>query len=185
MEKKEAVPEMVYERRQFETLLRLVPVALCLSSLVVTLKTHQSNQYGTLDYSNVGGFRYLAYANGICGGVSLISAFCSGICWSSNYNLLSAWMVFLLDQILTYIILGAGAVATELVYLAKNGDEEVTWEEFCSTYEKFCNRALVSVIITFVTVLVLIAISITSSYKLFSKYDPPYVSQGDGTTVFP
>ena len=45
------------ERRYFETLLRLLPVGLCISALVVMLKTKQSDQYIQLDYNDIGAFR--------------------------------------------------------------------------------------------------------------------------------
>lgn len=44
--------------RHFETLLRLLPVGLCISALVVMLKTEQSDQYIKLDYSDFDAFRY-------------------------------------------------------------------------------------------------------------------------------
>lgn len=40
-----------------ETLLRLLPIALCLSALVIMLKNSQSNDFGSLSYSDLGAFR--------------------------------------------------------------------------------------------------------------------------------
>ncbi|KAJ6332744.1 hypothetical protein OIU77_008740 [Salix suchowensis] len=60
--------------RTAETLLRLVPMALCVSALVVMLKNSQTNDFGSLSYSDLGAFRYLVNANGICAGYSLLSA---------------------------------------------------------------------------------------------------------------
>lgn len=40
-----------------ETLLRLLPIGLCLSALVIMLKNSQSNDFGSLAYSDVGAFR--------------------------------------------------------------------------------------------------------------------------------
>lgn len=44
--------------RSAETLLRLLPVALCTVSLVVMLKNSQTSDIGTLSYSDLGAFRY-------------------------------------------------------------------------------------------------------------------------------
>ena len=44
--------------RTAETLLRLVPVALCTLSLVVMLKSSQTNDFGSLSYSDLGAFKY-------------------------------------------------------------------------------------------------------------------------------
>ena len=47
--------------RTAETMLRLVPVALCVSALVVMLKNTQTNDYGSLSYSDLGPFRYVLH----------------------------------------------------------------------------------------------------------------------------
>lgn len=43
--------------RTAETLLRLLPVALCVVALVIMLKDSQSNDFGSLSYSDIGAFR--------------------------------------------------------------------------------------------------------------------------------
>lgn len=43
--------------RTAETLLRILPMALCLAALVIMLKNSQTNEYGSLSYSDLGAFR--------------------------------------------------------------------------------------------------------------------------------
>lgn len=43
--------------RTAETLLRLVPMGLCVTALVVMLKNSQTNDYGSISYSDLGAFR--------------------------------------------------------------------------------------------------------------------------------
>lgn len=45
--------------RTAETLLRILPMALCVAALVIMLKDSQTNQYGSLSYSDLGAFTYL------------------------------------------------------------------------------------------------------------------------------
>lgn len=45
--------------RTAETMLRLLPMALCVAALVLMLKNSQTNDYGSLSYSDLGAFRYL------------------------------------------------------------------------------------------------------------------------------
>ena len=45
--------------RTAETFLRLFPVGLCVSALVLMLKSSQQNEYGSVDYSDLGAFRYV------------------------------------------------------------------------------------------------------------------------------
>ncbi|KAJ9560644.1 hypothetical protein OSB04_005804 [Centaurea solstitialis] len=157
--------------RTVETLLRLLPVGLCVAALVVMLKDSQTNEYGSLSYSNITAFRFLVHANGICAGYSLLSAAFTAI--PRPITMPRAWTFFLLDQVLTYLILAAGAVATEVAFLTYKGDVAVTWSEVCGTYGEFCRKATASIIITFMVVICYVLLSLISSYRLFSKYDPP------------
>lgn len=76
-------------------------------------------------------------------------------------------------QLLTYIVLGAGAVSTEIVYLAYKGDKAVTWSAACDSFGIFCHKATTSVAITFTVVACYAGLSLISSYRLFSRFDPP------------
>lgn len=82
-------------------------------------------------------------------------------------------------QVFTYLILAAGAASAELLYLAYNGDKEVTWSEACGVFGGFCRQARTSVAITFASVACYILLSLISSYRLFSAYDPPQPSLGN------
>jgi len=75
--------------------------------------------------------------------------------------------------VLTYIIVAAGAVSTEILYLAENGNTTTAWSSACGSFGRFCNKVTASIAITFVAVLCYVLISLISSYKLFTKYDAP------------
>ncbi|CAF2114909.1 hypothetical protein Bca4012_096550 [Brassica carinata] len=158
--------------RTAETMLRLAPVGLCLAALVITLKDSQNNEFGSVSYSNLSAFGYLVHANGICAGYSLLSAAIAAMRGSSS-TMPRVWTFFCLDQILTYVVLAAGAVSTEVLYLAYKGDNAITWSDACSSFGSFCHRATASVIITFVVVCLYVILSLISSYKLFTRFDPP------------
>ncbi|XP_059302728.1 CASP-like protein 2A1 [Lycium ferocissimum] len=157
--------------RRAETMLRLLPMALCIVALVIMLKDSQTNDFGSLSYSDLGTFRYQVHANGICAAYSLVSAIVAAL--PRPTTMPRAWIFFLLDQILTYIIMAAGAASTEVVYLAYKGDTAVTWSETCGSFGGFCKKATASVAITFIVSLCYVGISLLSSYRLFSKYDAP------------
>ncbi|VFQ80784.1 unnamed protein product [Cuscuta campestris] len=171
--------------RRAETLLRLIPVALCVVALLIMLKNSQnSDDLGSISYSDLGPFkyvskrcsfkilcRYLVHANGICAGYSLLTAVVAAM--PRPTTLPRAWTFFLLDQMLTYIILGAGALATEVVYLSYKGNNATAWGESCGSFSGFCRKATASVAITFIVSLCYAGISLISSYRLFTKYDPP------------
>ncbi|KAJ0983731.1 hypothetical protein J5N97_002087 [Dioscorea zingiberensis] len=172
--------------RTAETLLRVVPIGLCLAALVVMLKNSQDNDYGSVSYSNLGAFTYLVYANGICAGYSFFSAFYTALPRPPTMS--RAWTIFFLDQVLTYVILAAGTVSAEIVYLAYNGDKDVTWSRECGVFNGFCKRATASVSITFGSVACYVLLSLLSSYRLFSSYDAPIPflsSKGVEIAAFP
>ncbi|KAE8703366.1 CASP-like protein 2A1 [Hibiscus syriacus] len=121
--------------RTAETMLRLVPMALGVAAIVVMLKDSQFNEFGSVSYSDLGAFRYLVHANEICAGYSLLSAIVAFMPRPSTMP--RAWTFFLLDQIFTYIILGAAAVSTEVLYLADKGDSAITWSAACGLFTKF------------------------------------------------
>ncbi|XP_020243422.1 LOW QUALITY PROTEIN: CASP-like protein 2A1 [Asparagus officinalis] len=77
------------------------------------------------------------------------------------------------DSVLTYVILAAGAVSSEIIHLAYNGDEQVTWSKECGVFSGFCNKATTSIGITFGAVACYIVLSLISSYRLFSAYEAP------------
>ncbi|KAL5738423.1 hypothetical protein ACOSP7_031184 [Xanthoceras sorbifolium] len=164
--------------RSAEPMLRLLPMILCVAALILMLKNSQTNDFGSLSYSNLGAFRYLVHANGICAGYSLLAAIIAAM--PRPLTMSQAWTFFFLDQVLTYLILGAGAVATEVLYLAEKGDTTITWSAACGSFGGFCHKAKASVVITFIAVICYAVISMISSYKLFSKYDAPLAySTGD------
>ncbi|KAF5480089.1 hypothetical protein F2P56_000859 [Juglans regia] len=167
--------------RTAETLLRLVPMALCISALVLMLKDSQTNDFGSISYSDLGTFRYLVHANGICAGYSLLSAIIVAMPRPSTMS--CAWTFFFLDQVLTYTILAAGAVSVEVLFLAYKGDTAITWSAACGSFGGFCHKATASVVITFVVVACYAMISLISSYKLFSKFDAPVANPGRGINI--
>ncbi|KAF3795808.1 CASP-like protein 2A1 [Nymphaea thermarum] len=156
-----------------EMLLRVLPMALSVAALLVMLKNRQNaDDFGSVAYTDVGGFRYLVYANGLCAVYSLVSALCVAMPRSSSKSC-SRWAFFLLDQVVTYLILAAGTVCTEVIYLSYNGDLKITWGEACSTFGTFCRKATASVAITFAALLCYILLSLLSSHRLFSTFAAP------------
>ncbi|XP_068658402.1 CASP-like protein 2A1 [Aristolochia californica] len=158
--------------RTAETLLRVVPIVFCLAALVLMIKNSETNDFGDVSYSNLGGFKYLVYANGLCAAFSLLSAFFTARSGPLP-SMRRAWTFFFFDQVLTYAILAAGAVAAEILYLAYHGDDKMTWSEACDSFGGLCHKATASVGVTFGSVACYAALSLLSSYRLFSTFDPP------------
>ncbi|WVY90103.1 hypothetical protein V8G54_035617 [Vigna mungo] len=191
--------------RVVETLLRLFPIVLSVTALIIMLKNSEENEYGSVSYTDLSAFRYLSinsnmlsllqkfirsrfenssrwfvlrylvHANGICAGYSLLSVVFIALPRLSS-SMPRNWTFFLLDQVLTYLILGAGAASMEVLYLAEKGNPTTGWSSACSAFGLFCHKVTASIAITFVAVICYVFLSLISSYKLFSKYDAPDIS---------
>ncbi|CAI8597142.1 unnamed protein product [Vicia faba] len=156
--------------RTAETFLRLLSIGLCVTALVLMLKNSEENDNGSLSYTDLGAFRYLVHANGVCAGYSLLSAVLVAV---PRPTISRAWTFFFLDQALTYIVLSAGASSMDVVFLAENGDSATVWSSACGSFGQFCHKVTASVAITFVALVCYVILSLISSYKLFSKFDVP------------
>ncbi|KFK38804.1 hypothetical protein AALP_AA3G162100 [Arabis alpina] len=164
--------ELNCTERTVETVLRITSMALSIAGLVIMIKNSISNDFGSLSYSNLGAFKYLVNANGICATYSLLSALFV-IAIPCPISKLRVWTLFLLDQVVTYAVLAAGVVSAETVYLAYKGNTSITWSSACDYYGVFCHKALVSVIFTFVVSVLYMSLSLISSYRLFSRFKAP------------
>lgn len=85
----------------------------------------------------------------------------------------------------TYIILVAGAVSTEVMYLAYKGNAAITWSSACGSFGIFCHKATAALALTFGVVICYAVLSLISSYRLFSKYDAPVGSSRKGIEITP
>ena len=67
----------------------------------------------------------------------------------------------------------SGAAVLEILYLAYNGDKEVTWSEACTSYGKFCYRLKVAVILHALAFSCFVILAVISAYRAFSIFEPP------------
>ncbi|MCO5573830.1 hypothetical protein L7F22_027605 [Adiantum nelumboides] len=159
---------------------RLLTSLLCITSLILLLKAKQTVQRSVglssitedVKYSDTSGFVYLAYTNILVAAYGLVvfaalipSALgksCSGKC--------SRWTIFVLDQVLAYVLLSAVSAATEVLYLAENGMSKTQWEALCPIYGFFCHMITASVAIGCIAVVLLAVLSIGSAHGLFHHF---------------
>lgn len=78
-------------------------------------------------------------------------------------------------QIVAYLMVTSGSAVLEILYLAYNGDKEVTWSESCSSYGKFCHKMKLAVILHALALCCFIVLAVISAYRAFSTFEPPFV----------
>ncbi|KAG6508268.1 hypothetical protein ZIOFF_033642 [Zingiber officinale] len=127
--------------RVAETLLRVAPIGLCLAAMAVMLKNSQDGDFGSISYSDLAAFKFVfgVRERGLRGVLASVGV----LRWHPS-PIESVPVMFL-----TYIILAAGTVSTEMLYLAYKGSENVTWSKSCGIFDTFCRQATTSVVITF------------------------------------
>lgn len=81
------------------------------------------------------------------------------------------------EQIVAYLLVTSGAAVMEILYLAYNGDQEITWSEACSSYGKFCNKMKVALVLHALVLCCFIVLAVISAYRVFSLFEPPLSSK--------
>nr|P0DI25.1 RecName: Full=CASP-like protein 2U3; Short=PaCASPL2U3 [Pteridium aquilinum subsp. aquilinum] len=161
--------------RVMEVLLRVLAILLSIAGALVMAKDKQDTfvMLGTVPvplyarHSYVEAFVFLVYANGIVAIYCFIAVLLSLLAKSR----VLAGLLFFMDQALAYLLLAAAAASTEVAYIAKRGEKKLVWGEVCSNFEHFCNLVGVSLVLTFLSVLVLVTLAILSGKRLFGH--PP------------
>ncbi|KAL0916901.1 hypothetical protein M5K25_014454 [Dendrobium thyrsiflorum] len=159
--------------RFLEIFLRLSILPLTIASAFTVVQTKDStDQYGKVEFTNISSFKFLFSMNCISAPYALISA---TLLMSLRENRIT-WGFFLLDQLIAYLMVTSSSAAAELLYLAHEGDREVSWSEVCSYFGKFCSKGKVSLVLHFLALLCFICLSLISALRVFRKFEPPSVS---------
>ncbi|XP_021287975.1 CASP-like protein 2D1 [Herrania umbratica] len=154
--------------------LRLSVIPLSAATIWLTVTNREDNSmYGEVKFSNVLGLKYMVCISAICAGYAVLAA----VALCIRRLVTKAWLFFVSDQIIAYLMVTSGAAVMEIVYLAYNGDQKITWSEACSSYGKFCNGMKVALILHALVVCCFIVLAVISAYRLFSLFEPPLSSK--------
>ncbi|XP_010276121.1 PREDICTED: CASP-like protein 2D1 [Nelumbo nucifera] len=156
--------------------LRISVIPLSAASIWVTVTNKQdSSSYGKIDFTNLTGLEYMVCVNAISAGYGIVAVIFS---WLRGL-FTKAWFFFLSDQVVAYLMVTSAAAVIEILYLAYNGDKDVSWSEACSSYGRFCSRVKVALVLHALALLFFLVLSLISTYRVFSRYQPPYVASED------
>lgn len=82
-----------------------------------------------------------------------------------------AWTIFLLDQVMTYLLLSSSAAAAQSAWFSEQGSEGFNWAKVCYLYEKFCKQVGTGIVGSFVACMALVFTSVISAFNLFARVD--------------
>ncbi|KAF6168164.1 hypothetical protein GIB67_011549 [Kingdonia uniflora] len=143
--------------------------------------------------------RYMVCINAISTGYSLVSISTS---WLKCF-LTKAWIFFVSDQVplklntdtsrshevsevsvfnvfkqvIAYLMVTSGAAVVDILYLAYNGDREISWSEACSSYGRFCSRVKVALVLHGFACFCYFGLSMMSACRVFRQFEPPAPSK--------
>ncbi|GMN51614.1 hypothetical protein TIFTF001_020754 [Ficus carica] len=150
--------------------LRISVIPLSIATIWLTLTNHQDNSdYGKLKFSDLTGLKYMVYISSISAVYAFVAAVSSWIRSLAS----KAWFFFVSDQIAAYLMVTSGAAVMEIMYLAYNGDKEISWSEACISYGKFCNRMKVALVLHALALFCFFVLAVISAYRVFSMFEPP------------
>ncbi|KAL6544483.1 hypothetical protein OROMI_023345 [Orobanche minor] len=153
--------------------LRLFVVPFNVASIWIAVGSHQNNSdYGKLDFSNFIGFKYMVCISAVSAGYALFVAL------SSLYLrclLTKAWILFVTDQVLAYLMVTSMAALGEFLYLAYNGDQKVSWSRACDSYGTFCSRLKLALATHAIAVCCFLGLAVISGYRVFRRFEPPLI----------
>ncbi|XP_060209140.1 CASP-like protein 2D1 [Lycium barbarum] len=152
--------------------LRLFVIPLSIASIWLSVSNQQDNSsYGRLEFSNFTGLKYMVGISAASGGYALFTAISL---WVKSL-VSKAWFFFVSDQLVAYLMVTSLAAIWEILYLAYNGDQKVSWSEACSSYGKFCGRLKLVLVLHAIALCCFLALAVISAYRVFSRYQPPSI----------
>ncbi|KAL5972596.1 hypothetical protein ACLOJK_039401 [Asimina triloba] len=116
---------------------------------------------------------FLVITNAMVAAYALASSVFNG--WLGFF--INDWVLFVSDQVLAYLMVSSVAAVAEVLYLGYKGDEVVSWSEACTSYGRFCRQTLVSLVLHAVAFVCFLVLAIISAYRLFTKFEGPYISK--------
>ncbi|KAL7130949.1 hypothetical protein ABFS83_13G166500 [Erythranthe nasuta] len=151
--------------------IRLFVVPFNIACIWIAVTTKQDNPtYGNLEFKDFIGLKYMVFISAICGGYALFAAVSSWL----KCLLTKAWLFFITDQVLAYLMMSSMAAQGEFIYLAYNGDRVVSWSQACDSYGEFCSRVKLALSLHVIAVCCFLVLAVISAYRVFRKFDPPF-----------
>ncbi|OWM88772.1 hypothetical protein CDL15_Pgr002539 [Punica granatum] len=168
-----STPKQLPALKMLDCTLRVSAIPLSIASIWLTVTDHQSNEtFGKIEFHNLLGLKYMVLISAICAAYAFTSAASSWL----RVLAIKAWIFFLSDQVIAYLMVTSVAAVSEIVYLGYKGDREVTWSEACSSFGKFCSRMGIGLVFHALALCCFLSLSVISAFRAFSVFDPPCVS---------
>ncbi|KAL3639974.1 hypothetical protein CASFOL_014942 [Castilleja foliolosa] len=167
---------MGFDVKTLDFSLRLFVIPFNVASIWIAVTTQQdSTDYGKLGFNNFIGLKYMVCISAISAGYALFAAVSSFL----RCLLTKAWLFFVTDQVLAYLMVTSIAALVEFFYLLDNGDRPVSWSRACGSYGYFCSRLKVGLALHAIAVCCFVVLAVISAYRIFRRFEPPLIPSAE------
>ncbi|XP_049349451.1 CASP-like protein 1F1 [Solanum verrucosum] len=150
----------------FQIILRILGFAFCLGA-VWRIMTSKQVLFLGLDarYTYSPSMKFFAYANIIGCTSSVVSLFLVLICCYKKHLHSNKYFFYLfLHDLFVFGLLVAGcAAATSIGYVGKYGQKHSGWNPICTFVPKFCHKATLSLILSYIAIIFYLCLTIISA----------------------
>ncbi|EEF49379.1 conserved hypothetical protein [Ricinus communis] len=154
-----------------QVIFRILAIAFAVASISAMVTSDQNVIVFGMDtaarYSYSSAFRFLVGANAVVCGFSVLSLIF--VCLMSRRSeaiLEKNYYLFLHDMVMMVMMVSGCSAATAIGYVGRYGEKEITWTAVCDFVGKFCNQALVSIVLAYLALFCYVALTTLAAHKL-------------------
>ncbi|EYU43016.1 hypothetical protein ABFS82_04G120900 [Erythranthe guttata] len=147
--------------------LRVLAVAFTLAAALLMISSKETKVLYSISvdskYSYSPAFKFLAYANFVAFGFSILSLIVAFGLGKREVNSTNYFYLFLHDLIMNVLLMAACAATTAVGYIGKYGNSHTGWIAICDHFPKFCNRVTTAATMSYLGFIVYFILTIISA----------------------
>ncbi|KAF3435297.1 hypothetical protein FNV43_RR22384 [Rhamnella rubrinervis] len=158
--------------------LKISAIVFTLAAICVTVTSGQSVLLFGIQfearYSYSSALKFLVGVDAVlCSSSALSLIFVCILRRSSGSQLIKNYFfVFLHDMVMMALMVSGCAAATAIGYVGRHGEEQMTWHSLCGYVGKFCNKIMVAVALSYLTLFAYLALTLISAHGLVFRSTP-------------
>ncbi|KAK4483245.1 hypothetical protein RD792_010429 [Penstemon davidsonii] len=152
--------------------LRILVIAFTLAGAITMITSDQSvTVFGiAMDarYNYSASFRFNVVVNFVVCGLCSQSVVLVIVLNRPKSNPKNYFYLLLHDLVNILLLLSGVSAAMAIGYVGRFGQQKTGWISICDRVQKFCDKIMVSIVLSFLAVIFLLLLTVTSAYKLKS-----------------
>ncbi|XP_047955612.1 CASP-like protein 1F2 [Salvia hispanica] len=155
-----------------ELALRVLVIAFSIAGAVTMLTSNQTvSLFGitvNATYTYSSSFKYKVVADSVICGLTLLSLIIVISLNRPKSNPKNYFYLLLHDMVSLVVLVSGCSAATAIGFVGRFGQSETGWIPICDQVERFCDKVMASIIMSFVAATCLFLLTLMSAYKLKS-----------------